>query len=96
MGCISGYCSSGANILVSKDKNYSAIIISNELTNQMYSNKTTNKYININTNTERQDYELIDKTNTRSISRHALSTKDLKIPDNPLPFVKIKPKKDFC
>ena len=93
MGCISGYCSSGANISLSKDKNYSAIIISNELTNQMYSNKTTNQYLNINT--ERQECELIDKINIRANCRHALSTKELKIPDNPLPFVKIKPKKDI-
>ena len=93
MGCVSGYCSNGANILLSKDKNYSAIIISNELTNQMFSNKTTNQYLNINT--ERQDYELIDKTNTLANCRHALSTKELKIPDNPLPFVKIIPKKEI-
>ena len=94
MGCVSGYCSSGSNIILSKDKLYSSIIIANDLANQMYSNKTTNKYININT--ERQDYELLDnKTNTRSICRHALSNKELKIPDNPLPFVKIKPKKDI-
>ena len=92
MGCVNGYCSSGANILISKDKQHSAIIISNLLSNQMDSNKTTNQYLRINT--ERQDYAL-DKANTQSISRHHISNKDLKIPDNPLPFVKIKPKKDI-
>ena len=93
MGCINGYCSNGANTLISKDKHYSSIIISNLLSNQMDSNKTNSKFLNINS--ERQDYDSIDKTNTRPIYRHALSNKELKLPDNPLPFVKIKPKKDF-
>ena len=91
MGCINGYCSGGANILISKDKNYSSIVISNILSNPMYSNKTNSKFLSINS--ERQDYDPLDKTNTQSISRHTLSNKELKIPDNPLPFVKIKPKK---
>ena len=58
----------------------------------MDSNKTTSKYLKINTE---RHYAPIDKTKTQSICRHALSTKDLKIPYNPLPFVKIKPKKDI-
>lgn len=93
MGCISGYCSSGANELISRDKYYSPSIISNLLTNPINSNKTNNKYININS--EQQEYEYIDKSINQSKCRHALSNKELKLPNNPLPFVKIKPKKLF-
>ena len=92
MGCISGYCSNGSNKLISKDKHYTSIIVSNFVENPMDSNKTNSKYLCINS--ERQDYNIIDKAKTQSIYSHALSNKDLKLPDNPLPFVKIKPKKN--
>jgi hypothetical protein len=93
MGCVSGYCSNGANILISKDKHYSATIISNILTNPIYSNKTNNKLISLNS--ERPNYEPIDKNLIHSHCRQSFSNKELKIPDNPLPFVKIKPKKSI-
>ena len=90
MGCVTGYCSKGTNIIISKDKRYTASIISNILTTPMYSNKTNNHLLNLSA---RQDSDKYNKDIMRLNSRHAYSNKDLKIPDNPLPFVKIKPKK---
>ena len=91
MGCVSGYCSSGTNAFISKDKQYTATIISNMLSNQIYSYKTNNQYLNINS--ARQENENIDSYIINSNNRHAYSNKELKIPENPLPFVKVKPKK---
>ena len=88
MGCVAGYCSKGTNIIISKDKHNTASIIS-KIT-PIYSNKTNNQLLNLSA---RQDSGKFNKDIMRLNSRHAYSNKDLKIPDNPLPFVKIKPKK---
>ena len=91
MGCVSGYCSNGTNIFISKDKQYTATIISNMLSNPMYSYKTNNKFLNINSS--RQENEKFDSSVINLKSRHSYSNTELKIPENPLPFVRIKPKK---
>ena len=90
MGCVNGYCSSGTNVFISKDKQYTSII-SNMLSNQMYSYKTNNKYLRVNS--ARQDNENFDNSLINSNNRHTYSNKEIKIPENPLPFVKVKPKK---
>ena len=94
MGCAAGYCSRSSDIIISKDKRYTVSIISDLMTHQLYSNKTNNKFLSVSSLL--QDNE--DKINSSMVSlnhRHALSNKELKIPDNPLPFVKIKPKKSI-
>ena len=91
MGCVSGYCSSGTNVFISKDKQYTATIISNMLSNPMYSYKTNNKFLSVYS--ARQDNDNFDSSLINSNCRHAYSNKELKIPENPLPFVKVKPKK---
>ena len=91
MGCVSGYCSSSSNIIISKDK-YSESIISNVLLNNMYSDKTNNKFLSLNSSRqENENYSNSFKQN----GRHSLSNKELNIPYNPLPFVKLKPKKSI-
>ena len=90
MECVSSYFSSSSNIVVSKDKRYTATFISNVLTNPMYSNKS-NKFLCLNSTRQVNDH--MNNSIIRSNERHALSNKELNIPDNPLPFVKLKPKK---
>ena len=90
MGCINAYCSRSINVTITKDKCYTTSIISNSLTNQLISNKTNSKFLSLNSS--RQD----NNNNLKLIKmneRHSLSNKQLNLPDNPLPFVKIKPKK---
>ena len=90
MGCVNNYCSNGSIALMPKDKKYTATIISNMLTNQIHSYKINNKFLN----SERQLNDNIDNTSySQTNKRKAYSTKELKIPENPLPFVKVKPKK---
>ncbi len=93
MGCINGYCSTGSNIVISNDKYHTSLIISNLLENKIYSDKTNNKYIFLNSS--RQDNENFNHLAIRANGRHALSNKELNIPYNPLPFVKLKPKKSM-
>ena len=88
MGCMAGYCSNGSNVIISRDKNYTSTILLDILTYPAYSNKTNNK-LSCLTSSRQENNEHIN--NFRN--RHAFSNKELKIPDNPLPFVKIKPKK---
>ena len=91
MGCIHGYCSSGPNILILKDKTYTATIISNDLTNPMYSYKTNNKFLSVSSS--RQDSENMENTVVQK-KRASYSNKEIKLPINPFPFVKLKPKKN--
>ena len=91
MGCINVYCSNSPNIDISKDKQYTVSIISNILTNQISSNKTNNKFLYLNSS--RKDNNLFNNSLIKLKERHSLSIKDLNLPDNPLPFVKLKPKK---
>ena len=92
MGCISGYCSSSSNVIISKDKHYTESIISNVLLNNMYSDKTNNKFLSLNSSRqENENYSNSFKQN----GRHSFSNKELNIPYNPLPFVKLKPKKSI-
>ncbi len=87
---MSSYCSSAPNILMKKDKIYTVTIISNILTNPMSSYKTNNKFLSIHST--RQQNENLENTYSQSNPRQYYSNKELKIPENPLPFVKIKPK----
>ena len=88
MGCISGYCSNGLNFFISKDKK-STTVVSNVLINPVYSNK--NKLLKVNTVKEQKRKNVLKKI--PMTKKKSLSFKEGKIPDNPLPFVKIKPKK---
>ena len=90
MGCIAGYCSNGSNVVISRDKKYTSTILLDILTYPVYSNKTNNK-LSCLTSSRQENNDHINNCTIRK--RHALSNKELKIPDNPLPFVKIKPKK---
>ena len=93
MGCVSRYCSNSyPNIIISKDKQYTATIVSNILTNQKYSSKTNNKFLNLNSS-RRGSENMEDSSIVQTNKRHAYSHKNLKIPENPFPFVKVKPKK---
>ncbi len=90
MGCINANCSKGINITITKDKFYTTSIISNTLTNQLVSNKTNSKLLSLNSSRQDNNNHLkLIKLN----ERHSLSNKQLNLPDNPLPFVKLKPKK---
>ena len=93
MGCINGYCSTGSNIAILRDKKYSESIISNSLVNNIYSDKTNNQFLSLNSSS--QDNEHFNYSSNRAHERHSLSNKQLNIPYNPLPFVKIKPKKSL-
>ena len=63
------------------------------LINPVYSSKKNNnkKYKRINTVSIKQKNNELIKIPIKE--KKALSYKEIKIPDNPLPFVKIKPKK---
>ena len=90
MGCINANCSKGINITITKAKFYTTSIISNSLTNQLISNKTNSKLLSLNSSRQDNNNHLkLIKLN----ERHSLSNKQLNLPDNPLPFVKLKPKK---
>ena len=91
MGSIGNLCSNGSKIIISKDKKFTATIMSNISSSQNYSNKTNNILL-INSSTKQENNQ-IDKSysSIRSQFRHANS--ECKIPYNPLPFVKIIPKK---
>ncbi len=90
MGCTNAYCSRGINVTIIKDKCYTTSIISNSLANQLISNKTNSKLLSLNSSRQDNNNHLkLIKLN----ERHSLSNKQLNLPDNPLPFVKLKPKK---
>ena len=91
MGSATNYCSNGSNKAINKDKIYTATIISNTLTNQQLSNKTNNK--NLFVNSSRQDKEL--NYSLANPNNGTFSNFDNKLPENPLPFVRIKPKKIY-
>ena len=93
MGCVnSHYCSYGSNIPITKDKPYTATISSNLLSNQIFSNKTNNNILLANSTRRGSAYiENSCQSNSQSIDGgYNLDRKNLK---NPLPFVKLKPKK---
>ena len=95
MGCVnSNYCSCGSNIAIIKDKPYTTNISSNLLPNQAFSNKTNSKLLLSNSTQRRSSY--IDyncQTNNQSIDGGY--NLDRQIVKNPLPFVKLIPKKIF-
>ena len=94
MGCINGYCSNTSDIAISKDKEYTATIISNLLSNQMSSNKTNSKFLSLNSS--RQDNNISNNSLIKMKEIHSSSNIYLNLPDNPLPFVKLKPKRPLC
>ena len=91
MGSIGNLCSNGSSVIISKDKKFTETILLDISSSQNYSNKTNNRLL-INSSTN-QENEQIDKSyaSIRSQMRHANS--ECKLPYNPLPFVKIIPKK---
>ena len=91
MGSIGNLCSNGSNIIISKDKKFTEIIISDILSSQNYSNKTNNRLF-INSSTK-QENEQIDKSYASLKSQFGHTNSQCKLPYNPLPFVKIIPKK---
>ena len=75
-----------------KDKTYSTSIMSDLLlSNQIYSNKTNNNALSLSSSI--QDKNQFNNFLIKVNQRHSFSNKELNIPDNPLPFVKLKPKK---
>ena len=91
MGSIGNLCSNGSKIIISKDKKFTATIISDISSSQNYSNKTNNILL-INSSTK-QESNQIDKCYASKRSQFGHSNSECKIPYNPLPFVKIIPKK---
>ena len=96
MGCVnSHYCFYGTNIAITKDKPYTATISSNLLSNQFFSNKTNNKVLLANSSSRRGSAYIENsfQSNIQSIDGgYILDRKNLK---NPLPFVKLIPKKNL-
>ena len=93
MGSIGTYCMNGSTIAVSKDKYFTATILSEDLisTKNNYSNKTNNRLLS-NCST-RQENDQIYKSYGSLNNKIVHSNSECKLPYNPLPFVKIKPKK---
>ena len=91
MGSIGNLCSNGSKIIISKDKKFTATIISDISSSQNYSNKTNNILL-INSSTKQENNQ-IDKSYSSLRSQFGHSNSECKIPYNPLPFVKIIPKK---
>ena len=93
MGCVNNhYCSCGTNIEIAKDKPYTKTISSNLLSYKVLSNKTNNKFLF--SNSSRRESACADnscRSNSQSID--GVSNLDKKIIENPLPFVKLIPKK---
>ena len=93
MGCVnSHYCCCGSIIAITKDKPYTANISLNLLSNQAFSNKTNSKFLLANPTLKGSAY--IDnscRSNSQSIDDGY--NLDKKILENPLPFVKLIPKK---
>ena len=93
MGCVnSNYCSCGSNIEITKDKPYTATISSNLLSNQVFSNKTNSKFALANS-TRRGSANIDNSCQSNNQSIDGLYNLDRKILGNPLPFVKLIPKK---
>ena len=92
MGCVNNYCSWGSNTAILKDKPYTATIYSNLISNQPFSNKTNNKLLPANSTLKGSEY--LDKScPSNNQSTDDVSNIDKKNIENPLPFVKIIPKK---
>ena len=91
MGSIGNLCSNGSKIIISKDKKFTATIMSNISSSQNYSNKTNNILL-INSSIKQENNQ-IDKSNASLRSQFGHANSECKIPYNPLPFVKIIPKK---
>ena len=91
MGSIGNLCSNSSNIIISKDKKFTETIISDILSSQNYSNKTNNRLF-INSSTK-QENEQIDKSYASLKIQFGHTNSECKLPYNPLPFVRIIPKK---
>ena len=91
MGNIGNLCSNHSNIIISKDKKFTATIISDISSSQNYSNKTNNRLL-IKSSTK-QENDKIDKSYASLKSQFGHTNSQCKLPYNPLPFVKIIPKK---
>ena len=91
MGNIGNLCSNHLNIIISKDKKFTATIISDISSSQNYSNKTNNRLL-IKSYTK-QENDKIDKSYASLKSQFGHTNSQCKLPYNPLPFVKIIPKK---
>ena len=93
MGCVNSYCCScGSNIEIMKDKPYTATISSNLLSNQVFSNKTNSKFALANS-TRRGSAYIDNSCQSNNQSIDCFYNLDRNIIENPLPFVKIIPKK---
>ena len=93
MGCVNNYCSNGSDLAVPKDNIYQASIISNMLTNQQFSNKTNNKLLFVNF--YRKESDNINSSCVNSNNNGTFLNSEKKLPINPLPFVKLRPKKNM-
>ena len=91
MGNIGNLCSNHSNIIISKDKKFTATIISDISSSQNYSNKTNNRLLIKSYTTQENDK--IDKSYASLKSQFGHTNSQCKLPYNPLPFVKIIPKK---
>ena len=98
MGSIGSYCSYGPKIVISKDKNSTEIIISDISSRQFYSNKTNNRlsFNRLSFNSSfKQENEKKNKSFISLRKEMGDAKSECKLPYNPLPFVKIIPKKCY-
>ena len=91
MGSIGKLCSNHSNIIISKDKKFTATVISDISSCQNYSNKTNNRLL-IKSSTK-QENDKINKSYASLKSQFGHTNSECKLSYNPLPFVKIIPKK---
>ena len=91
MGSISTCCHNSSNIVIAKDKYFTATFISHISSSKNCSNKTNNRAL-FNSSTK-QENDQIYKSYASLKNQIGYSNSECKLPHNPLPFVKIKPKK---
>ena len=91
MGSIGNLCSNGSSVIISKDKKFTETILLDISSSQNYSNKTNNRLL-IKSYTK-QENDKIDKSYASLKSQFGHTNSQCKLPYNPLPFVKIIPKK---
>ena len=91
MGSIVTCCPHGSTIVISKDKYFTATIISDISSCQNYSNKTNNRLL-MSTSSKQENGQIYKSYNSlRNQIGH--SDSECKLSYNPFSFVKIKPKK---
>jgi len=91
MGSIGTFCPHGSTIVISKEKDFTGTIISDISSSKNYSNKTNNRLL-LSTSTKQENDQIYKSYNSLR-NQIGYNDSECKLPYNPLPFVKIRPKK---